>query len=182
MGNGYGRVLFSGFWFLAVACGGLSTDPESSPAPPAERDGGEPSVPEDMESSDDTSDREVQPGSSDASDSGIGGQLGVVRDGGAGAAGDTGSTGSAGAPSEVDHCSSTQYPEGETCSECLGRCCQPSDCEGNPDCLAYRSCVAACENGVPCEQGCSPDCPTGSEPVCYFMDCHHWLCAHACGD
>lgn len=100
---------------------------------------------------------------------------------GALAGGRTSPAGSSGVVPTGGRCSSNVYPAGETCAECLARCCGERECQGNGACLGYRGCVGECKRGLPCEQGCTVDCPTGSEPVCYLTDCHHWMCRHACG-
>lgn len=82
-------------------------------------------------------------------------------------------------------CSSAEYPDGETCAACLSRCCPTSQCFGDATCMTHWECMATCESGVPCENGCSSSgaeaCDAGNDVVCYFLDCHNWMCDHACG-
>ena len=88
-------------------------------------------------------------------------------------------------PEPSGSCSSAAYPAGETCYECSCRCCAwPSDesaCLADAACIAWLDCLRGCEGGEPCAAGCPPPCETGLEPACLLVDCHDWVCSHACG-
>ena len=147
--------------FVVCACSGRSTTVGPSPAPAARvppHVGNEPSGDEGSPPSRDSKEPTLV------------------------ASGHPGSASSGATPPTEVGCRSDVYPAGETCAECLARCCGAPECQDNAACRGYRICVGECKRGLPCEQGCSADCPTGSQPVCYFMDCHHWMCAHACGE
>jgi len=158
MGAWYRRVGFCAGTLVVGGCCGRSTTANSSPAPVIM---GTPH-PENPPSG-----SETPPPSRDET------AVGVSSSGSSAAPGD-GVDGPKG-------CSSTVHPANETCAECLVRCCVDRGCQGNAACLGYADCTAECKKGLPCGQGCSADCTTGSEPVCYFMDCHRWMCSHACG-
>ncbi len=82
-----------------------------------------------------------------------------------GVGGTTPGTGGGGAecvttPSEDPNC---EY------GSCLCDSCISRECSS-----ALRDCADA---GDP---GCEAECVTGSEPVCYFLDCRNWMCGTYC--
>ncbi|APR77804.1 Hypothetical protein A7982_03151 [Minicystis rosea] len=82
-------------------------------------------------------------------------------------------------------CSSAPHPEDESCFACSCRCCNDAtlieQCLADAACVAWLDCLRGCEGGKPCGDACGFPCDTGKEPGCYLLDCHNWICEHACG-